>query len=207
VWLKHGDWNTRYYHGCANARRKSNFIREITDATRQSWKTSDIVEMAFVNYFVGLFKADQMGDMEPCLRYLPTGVLREMNVELLKEFTKDEVSVALFQMAPLKALDPDCFTVDFFQKNWTILGDEVCSAIIETLNSRVMPSTSNFTHIVLIPKSKSPSCIMEFRPISLCNVLYKLLLKVLANRLKKVLPFVISPTQKSFLISVKIFIF
>jgi hypothetical protein len=69
--------------------------------------------------------------------------------------------------------------------------------IIEILNSEVMPYDLNMTNIVLIPKTKTPACVTEFRPISLCNVLYKVLSKVLANRLKRVLPAIISPTQSA----------
>jgi hypothetical protein len=65
------------------------------------------------------------------------------------------------------------------------MGIEVCQAIVDTLNSGVMPSHLNMTCIALIPKVKNLTCVTEYRRISLCNVLYKLISKVLANRLKK----------------------
>jgi hypothetical protein len=79
------------------------------------------------------------------------------------------------------------------------MGDEVCGVILNILNSGVMPAALNQTFIALIPKVKIPLCVTEFRPISLCNVLYNLISKVLTNRLKKVLPFIISPNQSAFI--------
>jgi hypothetical protein len=110
-----------------------------------------------------------------------------------------EVSGALNLMGPLKATGPDGFTAGFFQKNWETMGVEVCRAVLDTLNSGSMPPYLNMTHIVLIPKIKDPVKVTDFRPINPCNVLYKLISKVLANRLKKVLPSIISPTQSAFI--------
>lgn len=156
------------------------------------------MEKAFVNYFEGLFTAGREGELDPCLQSLTPCISMEMNADLLKDFTKEEVYAALTQMSPLKAPGPDGFTADFFQKNWKIVGDEVSEAVLHTLNSGIMPEALNLTHIVLIPKLKNPSCVKDFRPISLCNVLYKIISKVLANRLKKILPEIISPSQSAF---------
>jgi hypothetical protein len=67
------------------------------------------------------------------------------------------------------------------------------------LNSGIMPKFLNMTNIAFIPKVKNPTCVTKFRPISLCNVAYKLISKMLAIKLKKILPSIISPVQSTFL--------
>ena len=70
--------------------------------------------------------------------------------------------------------------------------------MVSCLNSTLIETSLNHTFITLIPKVKSPEFITEFCPIALCNILYKLVSKVLANRLKKVLPHIISESQNAF---------
>ena len=78
------------------------------------------------------------------------------------------------------------------------MGDDVVSVVLDFLNNGNMLPEINHTNIVLIPKVKNPQKMSEFRPISLYNVIYKIISKVLANRLKQVLPDIISPTQSAF---------
>jgi hypothetical protein len=122
-----------------------------------------------------------------------------MNESLVRPFSMEEVWDALFQMYPLKALGPGGFKTRFFQKNWDIVGLEVCKATLHSLNNVVVDNELNFTLIALIPKIKNSSYVTEFRPISLCNVLYKIISKVLAYRLKLILQQIISPYQSAFI--------
>ena len=65
----------------------------------------------------------------------------------------------------------------FYKKFWHIVGNDVVNAVLEFLNNGVMLPDLNHTNIVLIPKVKNPEKMFEYRPISLCNVVYKLFLK------------------------------
>jgi hypothetical protein len=157
------------------------------------------VENAFVEYFSNLYSSSNCGAAEINLQGLEDRVSNEMNTSLLKEFSKEEVHAALWKMAPLKAPGPDGLSADFFLDNWDIVEEEVSQIVLHALNSGVMNKGMNFTYIAFIPKIKSPEKVSDFRPISLCNVIYKLVSKVLANRLKVWLPKIISPFQSAFI--------
>ncbi len=81
---------------------------------------------------------------------------------------------------------------------WEVVGPEVTQAILSIIHSGHMLSKINYTHIALVPKITSPEKITDFRPIALCNVIYKIISKVLANRLKKILPQIVSESQSAF---------
>ena len=78
------------------------------------------------------------------------------------------------------------------------MGEDVTEAVLSCLTSGVIPPFINQTFITLIPKVKSPTKVSEYRPISLCNIIYKLVSKVIANKLKGVLPLIISESQSAF---------
>ena len=121
-----------------------------------------------------------------------------MNDELVGEFQEWEVVQALKQMAPLKALDPDGMPPLFYQHFWSTVDSDVTNSILSWLNIGTLPSPINHTFITLIPKVDSPKLVIEFSLISLYNVLYKVFSKVLANRLKKFLPNLITENQSAF---------
>ncbi|XP_074289408.1 uncharacterized protein LOC141614562 [Silene latifolia] len=117
---------------------------------------------------------------------------------LTKPFTMAEIENVISYMGALKAPGPDGFQALFYQKNWGLIAPSLCSMVINVLEGKGMPTSLNDTHLVLIPKVDTPEFITQFRPISLCNVAYKIISKALANRIKRVLPHVISETQSGF---------
>ena len=132
--------------------------------------------------------------MEKCLDFVSVKVTPKMQNFLSCDFTAEKIKIAVFQMGPTRASGLDGMNALFYQKFWHVVSDAVVNAILDFLNDEIMLLALNHTNIVLIPKIKNPEKMSDFRPISLCNVFYKIISKVLANRLKQVLPEIISPT-------------
>ena len=105
---------------------------------------------------------------------LPSIFSDEMNSKLSQEFMEWEVQAALKQMAPSKAPSPDGMPPFFYQNYWELVGDDVTKTILSYLNSASLPHPLNHTFLILIPKIKNPITVSDYRPISLCNVLYKI---------------------------------
>jgi hypothetical protein len=121
-----------------------------------------------------------------------------MNESLCKEFTEEEIGDAFFQIGPLKALGIDGFPARFYQRNWETLKAEVVNAVKFFFLTGKMPEDVNDNAIVLIPKTEHPQTTKDFRPISLCSVLYKIIAKCLVNRLRPILGDIISINQSAF---------
>ena len=197
-WLKEGDQNTKFFHACASQRKKTNVIQSVCDSNGD-WHTDQAgISQVAVGYFTQLFSTSSPATVDEVVSLVEQKVSPDMNDAMLAPFMVEEVKAALFQMNPSKAPSLDGMTALFFQKYWHIVGSDVSTAVLDFFNTGRMLGNINFTHIALIPKVKSPVCMSQFRPISLCNVLYKLVSKVLVNRMKNVLPRVISDCQSAF---------
>ena len=105
---------------------------------------------------------------------------------------------AAFQIGGWKAPGPDGYPAMFFQTYWDILGEDIWHMLEHFFRSGYLLHKLNHTHIVLISKSSAPCTVSDYRPISLCNVAYNSFAKVLANRLRPLLPSLISPYQSAF---------
>ncbi|KAH9768956.1 reverse transcriptase domain-containing protein [Citrus sinensis] len=126
-------------------------------------------------------------------------VSEDMNEMLEKPFSAEEVMDALSQMCPTKAPGPDGLPAVFYQKHWHMVKDGVLATCLHILNSQGSVTPINHTYIALIPKVRKPRKVTEFRPISLCNVIYRIVAKSIANRFKQILHKIISPTQSAFI--------
>ncbi|KAF5459673.1 hypothetical protein F2P56_019600 [Juglans regia] len=201
-WYNHSDRNTRFFHERANQRKKRSKISSIVDRKGTLRLEQDGVVEAFKDHFDEVYKTASLRVevIEKCLDIVERRVNDEMNESLEKVFMREEVEEALKMMGPLKSPGPHGFGACFFQSFWHIVGDDVCGAVLQFLNGGTMVSSLNYTYIALIPKVSDPKNVNEFRPISLCNVMYKLAAKTLANRLKKVMDVIISKNQSAFIL-------
>ncbi|KAL5562778.1 hypothetical protein UlMin_032525 [Ulmus minor] len=137
--------------------------------------------------------------MNLVLNSLEAKVSPAMNEQLDGRFDAEDVRTAIFQMAPSKSPGADGMLALFYQKYWSIVGDEVTTACLGFLNDGLDLGSINETLITLLPKVKCPTYITKFRPISLCNVLYEITSKMLATRMRSVMDSIISEEQSAFI--------
>ena len=120
---------------------------------------------------------------------------REDNFNLNKIVTEEEVSEVIKDMHNGKAPGLDGFNVDFFKACWNIVKQEILNVVEDSRSSRNILKALNTSFTSLIPKHDLALTTDKYRPIALCNVVYKIISKVLASRLKPFLPSLISREQ------------
>ena len=151
-----------------------------------------------MEYFEKIYSIEHPSEYEVQVENVERCITPKMNKYLLEAFGAEEVRYAINQMHPTKSLGPNGMPLLFYQKYWEVVSPYVTKCVLQILNSGSLPCVLNETYICLIPKVQCPKKITEFRPINLCNVIYKIVSKVLANRLKRILPKVIGEAQSAF---------
>ncbi|XP_074292769.1 uncharacterized protein LOC141619650 [Silene latifolia] len=137
--------------------------------------------------------------IDPLLESLDLPVLSSEDCLLLSApFTELDIIHALNGMDGSKSPGPDGITPKFFRLFSPQIGQLVTLALLQFLNSGVMLKEWNNTHIILIPKVEKPELISQYRPISLCNVIYRLASKCRSNRLKLVISSIVLESQQAF---------
>ncbi|KAA3476813.1 reverse transcriptase [Gossypium australe] len=197
-WLKVGDKNSVFFHNYALARKKMNMISRLeVRGGRLTSEESEISEEA-TSFFQEMFMSRRVGDLSHILSGIKECISSDINDSLVATFTAEEVFVALKEMGPTKARGPDGFPTLFFQRYWHIVGGDVVNFCLGILNDDQSFGKLNSTDIVLIPKVKNPINLANFRPISLCMILYKIVAKTVANRLQRVIGKCIDEAQSAF---------
>lgn len=153
------------------------------------------------SYFQSLFtstRTDTENYTEAFINF-PVRVTTNMNDDLTKAVYEEEIKAAVFDIGADPAPGPDGMTGAFYHQFW----DEIKSRILEEVHQFFDNSQSqrpiNHTNLCLLSKIDPPRTMSDFRPISLCNMSYKIISKILVNHLKKYLSSIISETQAAFI--------
>ena len=197
-WLRDGDLNTKFFHQKTKNRKKKNSIHGLFNSAGV-WCSSPLnIETIVISYFRELFTQSNSANCDNILGGMQSVISELDNEVLTRDIEKEEVLFALKGMHPSKSPGPDGFSPCFYQVFWEVVGNDVVAAVREFFASEAAVRKVNKTFVALIPKVDEPQHMQQLRPISLCNVIYKIGSKVLANRLKPFLDAIISPFQSAF---------
>lgn len=197
-WIREGDMNSRFYHYWINKRFKVNKIAGLLVGNR--WiEGVDEVKQEVHNHFRRQFSA--MSNERP---YLPEEFGQKKldeadNLFLVAPFTEDEIKQAVWDCESSRSPGPDGFSFEFIKKCWCLLKKDFLKLMEEFHSHGKIFKGLNPSFITLIPKKEGAQSLQEFRPISLIGCVYKVISKVLAKRLSKVLEGVISESQSAFI--------
>ena len=196
TWLKEGDRNTRFFHIMANSHRRRNSIRDISINGRRCVKEPEIKE-GLVGAFQSLLTtSSNWCPPFPDLRFKVIGADQASKLEEM--FTEEEILAAISGFNGDKAPGPDGFPLAFWSFSWEFVKYEVLGFFREFFEHNQFVKSLNATFLVLVPKGRTVEDLKDLRPISLVGSLYKILSKVLANRIKRVMGLIISQSQNAF---------
>uniref|UniRef100_A0A0A9H5S4 Reverse transcriptase domain-containing protein n=1 Tax=Arundo donax TaxID=35708 RepID=A0A0A9H5S4_ARUDO len=183
-WLLKGDNNTDFFHRVANGRKRKHTIFSLQNGD-ETILGDDLLRHA-TDYYKDLFgpAPGNLIPIDPDLWPEESNLTAEDNSQLDKPFTEEEIKFALFEMEVNKAAGPDSIPVEFFQKCWDIIKEDIIKLFQGFYDGTLDVSHLNYGIITLLPKVADASKIQQFRPICLLNCIYKWITKVLTNRVE-----------------------
>ncbi|KAL4271167.1 hypothetical protein GQ457_13G010790 [Hibiscus cannabinus] len=191
------DRNTRYFHLCASLRRNQNEISFLKEGNRVC-SEPDEIKATVKNHFYSAFNC--CGAIEIESMNLPFQRLNYAQIQQLESsFSESEIWEVINNFDGNRAPGPDGFNLNFFKRYWSQLKNDILKFFSDFYHHRNWVANINHSFLVLIPKKPNPDSLDDFRPISLVNGVYKILAKVLGNRLRKVMDCLISKTQFAFI--------
>ena len=199
TWLKDGDKNSRFFHISTIIRRKHNSIDAIKDY-RGEWLIckKDIREHV-VEKFFNLFTEEPVVFPSDLNQLILPAITDEENLELCSIPSHQDIKNVIFAMGSQKAPGPDGLPTLFYKKYWNVVGNLIIEAIQNCFSSGKLLREVNNSFLVLIPKINSPFSINHYRPISLCNTVYKAISKLLVSKIRPLLERLVSPCQSAFI--------
>ncbi|XP_074305588.1 uncharacterized protein LOC141640806 [Silene latifolia] len=199
-WLCEGDCNSKMFHNYIKGRQVRNKVLRIADE-QGNWVTATgQIQQAFLNFYQKLL--GRTVDVRPInFQVVQRGRVCSLDqwTLLLSPITSQEIKEAVFSIPSHKAPDPDGYFSAFFKDAWSIVGPDLCSAVHDFFRTGKLLKQVNHTMVTLIPKVAILGNVTQFRPISCCNVVYKVISKLLCTRLAMILPTIISPNQGGFI--------
>lgn len=181
------DRNSKFFHVTSMARKKKQKIEALQQEKRDWVEDPEGLKQLASNFYKQLYTKDQEVAWDPSWpQRFPQLDQTHLNV-IHACVTEEEIKAAAFSMDAFKVPGPDGLQAHFFQSQWDKVGDKICKLVKEAFSDPKSISIINHTNIVLMPKVDNPTTLKEMRPISLCNVSFKILTKLIANKFRPIM--------------------
>jgi len=195
-WLREGDANSKYFHSVMAGQRRHNTLCSIC-VNGVMVEGVQHVRQAVFDHFHKHFCAPPM--VRPRVGHLQFRQLSFIEKgTLTKPFSMDEVKAAVWDCDSFKSPGLDGINFGFIKNFWNVMKGDMLRFVLKFHRNGKLSKGIKATFIALIPKVDSPQIFNDFRPISLVGCLYKIIAKILANRLRQVIGSVVADVQSTF---------
>ena len=199
LWIREGDRNTKFFHRTANSHRRFNSIDNLLVDGELTSDPNSI--SACISHFYKQLYSENEGQ-RPMLDEVDFSMISEEEAAWLdRPFEEEEVYGVIQGCNGNKSPGPDGFSMAFFKACWDFLKLEIMEVLANFHSQAVFKKILNATFIALIPKKVDVVNVRDFRPISLVGSIYKVISKLLANRLRRVITGIISESQNAFVLN------
>ncbi|GJS10401.1 RNA-directed DNA polymerase, eukaryota [Tanacetum coccineum] len=195
-WAIEGDENVKFFHGMLNKKRNQSNIRGIM--VNGTWVDDPVqVKREFFEHFQGRF--DKPSVNRACIDTpFPVSLSIDQKEDMERRISKEEVKRAVWDCGVDKSPGPDGFSFSFYRHFWPVIEKDVFEAVDYFFMYGEIPNGCNSNFIALIPKILDVNMVKDFCLISLIRSLYKIIAKILANRLVGVLGDLVNEVQSAF---------
>lgn len=197
-WLKAGDLNTHYFHRKTTIRSQRNTVAKIKDQHGEWVEDEGGIENIITEFYDSLFQSSN-SELEQVLSFIKPCIFDQQNLLLTAPITEAEIKEVAFKLGAFKAPGPDGLNGHFYQSSWEEVRIHLVNMVKGFFKAEEDIAALNMTNLVLNLKIEHPESVNHYRPISLCNFSYKIIAKILADRLKQVLDSCISDQQCAFI--------
>ncbi|KAK1427996.1 hypothetical protein QVD17_16799 [Tagetes erecta] len=197
-WLAVGDANNSFFHNslkCKNHGSRIDLIKDCNGVVHEGGN----VPIAFVTHIENFLGCEEVVSSFPTPDLFTCRLNTSDADHMIRVVTEIEIRKAMFTIGDDKAPGPDGFTSAFFKKMWPSIGKDIVLAIQDFFNKGKLLKELNHTVIALIPKVTTAYLVTDFRPISCCNVIYKCISKIIADRIKDSLGGLVNINQSAFI--------
>lgn len=201
IWLREGDRNSKFFHNFANARRRKNSIWKIEEGNGGFYFSQHDISIEATRFFQNQYKRQQgnINDIFWAMDSMPEMFDEAANDNFFKTITEEELQAAIKAFKKDKSPGLDGWPIEFFSHLYDMFKADLLRMVEASRMFGNIHNALSSTFIALIPKKERSDSFHDYRPISLCNILFKIISKIIAERMKPVLNSFITRDQHVFL--------